>query len=551
MARLLIWHGYLLGGTGSNIYAANVARAWRDAGHEVVLMCQEAHPETLPFVDEVFDMRADTEIAHVVTDAAPSEAGGWCRVVRTDIGSLLPVYLVDQYERFEQVKRFVDCTENELSLYADRYHTTMQAVLERWPVEGALLNHVVMGPPVLRSALDAARVPYSVKIHGSELEYCIADDERFIAPAREGLVGAVRVLAGSDHIARRVCELLGEECCGDRIEIVPPGVDLQLFVPTITGTDRQKCHQQLLTSLKRQIDVRPGRDLDAENRMQISLADSDLVSSLAGLEAFYDERGTDTESTHGIEGIDPLTSGPIVTYVGKMIRQKGVHLLIAAMPLVVLRVPDVRCVLVGFGKLRETLGALVAALSGNERAVVEQLIARGLELDGPPQAMTHLEQFFRDLHDAGDLDSYYEAATALDHRVTWVGQVDHSVLSKLWPLSTVSVVPSIAPEAFGMVSAEAAACGSLPLVAHHSGLADVADAIADDYPEPLQHLVSFPTGSSTAVRDLADRIAELCLLPAAQRSVLTASARATVEREWSWNSIAERIADPFLAARQT
>ena len=44
-----------------------------------------------------------------------------------------------------------------------------------------------------------------------------------------------------------------------------------------------------------------------------------------------------------------------------------------------------------------------------------------------------------------------------------------------------SVVPSIFPEAFGMVAAEAAAAGSPPLVARHSGLAEIADGLEAAY----------------------------------------------------------------------
>ena len=54
------------------------------------------------------------------------------------------------------------------------------------------------------------------------------------------------------------------------------------------------------------------------------------------------------------------------------------------------------------------------------------------------------------------------------------------------PLADVTVVPSIFPEAFGMVAAEAAAAGSPPLVARHSGLAEVAAGLEEEYPEHLR-----------------------------------------------------------------
>ena len=51
--RLLIFHGYLLRGTGSNVYNAELAEALVRLGHEVHLLCQERKPAELGFVDEV------------------------------------------------------------------------------------------------------------------------------------------------------------------------------------------------------------------------------------------------------------------------------------------------------------------------------------------------------------------------------------------------------------------------------------------------------------------------------------------------------------------
>ena len=41
------------------------------------------------------------------------------------------------------------------------------------------------------------------------------------------------------------------------------------------------------------------------------------------------------------------------------------------------------------------------------------------------------------------------------------------------------MAPSTFPEAFGMVAAEGAATGALPVVARHSGLAEVSSALAE------------------------------------------------------------------------
>ncbi len=76
--RILIFHGYLLRGTGSNIYNASLVRALARMGHEVELVCQERHPDGLALPDAV-------------------------RVTVPDIHGVLPVYVADRYEGFEAV----------------------------------------------------------------------------------------------------------------------------------------------------------------------------------------------------------------------------------------------------------------------------------------------------------------------------------------------------------------------------------------------------------------------------------------------------------------
>src|ERR1700675_2462177 len=53
--RILIFHGYLLSGTGSNVYNARLAEALVRLGHEVHLFSQDRHPERYAFVDDAGD----------------------------------------------------------------------------------------------------------------------------------------------------------------------------------------------------------------------------------------------------------------------------------------------------------------------------------------------------------------------------------------------------------------------------------------------------------------------------------------------------------------
>jgi hypothetical protein len=168
--RLLIFHGYMLRGTGSNIYNANLAPALARLGHEVHLLCQDR----------------EVELEGV-------------QIHIPDIGGLLPVYVKDPYGGFE-VKTFPELTEEELQRYIDANVAAVREVAEgAGGIDLALANHLVMGPAILARAGVA---PFAAKIHGSALEYTVKAHPRFVPYAEEGMEAAAGVLVGSGHTAR-------------------------------------------------------------------------------------------------------------------------------------------------------------------------------------------------------------------------------------------------------------------------------------------------------------------------------------------------------------
>ena len=118
--RVLIFHGYLLRGTGSNVYNAQLAAALARLGHEVHLLCQDRDPPPLPGVE-----------IHV-----------------PDIGRVLPVYVADRYEGFE-AKPYPELSEAELEHYLAANIAAVREVADRVRPDVALANHLVMGPAIL------------------------------------------------------------------------------------------------------------------------------------------------------------------------------------------------------------------------------------------------------------------------------------------------------------------------------------------------------------------------------------------------------------------
>ena len=409
--RIVVWHGYLLSGTGSNIYTQALVREWARAGHDVTVLCQEPHPER-------FDL-------------------GGAQVLRPRIGRLLPVFVLDRYEGLD-ARLLQDLSSEERDAYVE---ANAAAVRELLPADLVFANHVLLGGPVGA----ASGVRYAVKAHGSELEYSMRGNAQLEGWGRESLRDAAAVYVGSAHIREVLEEVVGHV---ERVHEVPPGVDVVGFRPE----ERDAALAALLEECRAD-PPNPG------NRAE-RLPDEGNAERLAEWFA---------------------SPEPTVLYFGKLLYNKGVHVLLDALP----RVPA-RGLIVGFGDYRAEL-----------------------ERRAPPGTL-------------------------------FTGPLEHRHLRHLLPLCDVTVVPSVFPEAFGMVAAEAAAAGSLPIVARHSGLAEVAAGLERHLPAAHAPLVSFETGD---VEDLERKIRGALELSADDRQLVREAIRRAVEENWSWSRVAERLLD--------
>jgi glycosyltransferase involved in cell wall biosynthesis len=212
--------------------------------------------------------------------------------------------------------------------------------------------------------------------------------------------------------------------------------------------------------------------------------------------------------------------GPIIAYLGKLIPEKGVELLIQALA----RNPDLgHGLVIGFGLHREWLEALVHALEAGGSELAWVRAHSGLHIEPPSDRFTRV--------------------TGLDERVTFTGRLDHAYAPLAVAAADILVVPSIIPEAFAMVAAEGAAAGSLPVVARHSGLAEVAEVLEGHVGRP--GAFGFPPGPG-AVDHLAAAVRSLLRLPPEERSELSRTLSDFVRSTWTWARTTERL----LASRE-
>src|SRR5215217_8875199 len=220
--RVLIFHGYLLRGTGSNVYNAALAEAFAGNGHEVHLLCQDRSPLALDWVDAAGHW--DRGSLDVQVRREPVRA----TVYRPDIHGVLPLYVADRYEGVD-ARPFPDLSDAEVNRYVDANVAAVREVAERVQPDVALANHLVMGPLILARGLAGA--PYAVKIHGSALEYTVKPHPRFMPYAVEGLAGARGILVGSRHTAESLWAAMDDPSVQDRTRLGPPGVDVERFTP--------------------------------------------------------------------------------------------------------------------------------------------------------------------------------------------------------------------------------------------------------------------------------------------------------------------------------
>ena len=454
--RVLLLHGYMLRGTGSNIYTANLARALAALGHEVHLLCQDRQVKI-----EGVEIR------------------------NPDIHGLLPVYVKDPYEGFE-VKTFSELTEGELTRYIDANVAAVRSVVDATGgFDIALGGHLVMGPAILARAEIGQ---FAAKIHGSALEYTVKPDPRFVPYAEEGMNAANCVLVGSRHTAESLWAALPNVSgLREKTRLGPPGVDTERFRPRVAwGEGGSRTPSPAAPPL-------PPRQ-------------------------------------------DPRPEAPQIVFVGKLIVSKGVDLLIAAWPIVRAAHPDAELKIAGYGEFEQGLRRLLAALDSGDLDNAREVARLGWGLEGGEEAPLSILNAFL----ANPPDGYVEAAKGMADSVEFIGRLEHDEVAELLPDAEALVMPSTFPEAFGMVAAEAAACGVLPVSAGHSGMLEVSRQLAAALPSATADLVSFPVEEG-AVEAIAERLSRWLELSEAERAGARQALVDTARRLWSWEGVARGV----------
>ena len=423
--RVLVFHGYLLRGTGSNVYNARLCAALARAGHSVDLLCQEPRPEELDFVDAVGTWEEGGRAGRRRC-ASPVRVTVW----RPDIGRLLPVYVADRYEGFE-ARTLLECSDAEIEAYVQANVGAVRDVCARARPDVALANHLVMGPAIVARGLRRRR---ALRREGPRQRPGVRRQAR---PGALPAVGAGGPRGGPRRSSSARATRASR--CGRRCRTTA--------CPSAPASGRPASTS---TSSARASDAAAG--VAAPDRARWRASEDAPAARAPSRATRRPPRARCAGST------SPATATSC--FIGKLIVSKGIDLLLAAWPLVLARAR--RASWSSASAASATAARAPARRAGRRRPRRRARASReaGRELEGGPRApLRHLLAFLetrrRRLLGRRPRD--------LRERVVLTGRLEHDELAPLLAACEALVFPSTFPEAYGMVAAEAAACGVLPV----------------------------------------------------------------------------------------
>lgn len=520
--RIGLYHGYELTGSGSNEYTRYLSRALASRGHEVHVICREPDPDSIEHVDQAFAW---------TTGGRPRElfqrekvgGGGRCVLHQLAESSVQPVFLADK-QRSGNVKEFPELTDEELLSYHNDCVGALTAILKELRLDLLHANHTVYQPVVAAEACPVSSTPFLVFPHGSAIEYVLRRDERFADLAHGALLAADGMVTGNREVRDRILDLYpaSRDRLAAKSHLVGVGVDTDLFAP-IPRRDRAR-HLR-----------RAGRDVPAGGKQaEQSAALRERLAAgewgaVADYRAAYDQSQPDEDALAKLDGV--TDADRILLFVGALTAGKGLQSVIAALPSLFATSPETRLVVVGSGRFREVLEALVYAIASRDEALLEALVACDLDV---PEADRYppFEDIRRLLDDPDGRARLLSQGPEFMDRVLFVGRFDHERLRHLFPCADLSIFPSVVPEAYPLVLMESLANGVLPVVTDFSGFTDALDELESVLGKNWVDRMRLPA-TGDRVPGIAARLQSLLVDP--ELSGLAPTLRAVAVEQYDWN----------------
>jgi glycosyltransferase involved in cell wall biosynthesis len=543
---ICLLHGWLLEGSGSNLWTRSIITALAKSGDTVHLVCQENHPDRYEAIAEAYRHTLAGEVETRLQRDTPYP--GKCILHQPEIGDTLPVFVKDKYEEFDHVVPMIELPDDEIELYIARNVEVVRRVVREHDISAIHANHAVLMPVVAQRVSRETGVPYAVMPHGSDIEYAVKKDERFRRYASSALSDARRIFVIGDEMRERVSKVFADiPAVESKFTELHLGVDSSRFEP-VTVNERPANITRLSEAL---VGVPRGKTPEQSLALHRSLSgalDKSELKSLIDDNARYDGKSPDADVEEKLRTID-WTHDPVLLFTGRIISPKGIHGVIAALPLILEQRPELRLIVVGHGPLREPMEALIEGLQSGDRDLVRNIVAWGRWLEGSPEGeaagedLVEVARFFDGLRQSSEEEHYFETARRLlqPHTVIFTGYLTHRELRFLFPCADVGVFPSMVREAGPLVFLEALASGCFPLGTYFGGMAASIDSVSEGLPAEVG--ATMKVSLDNTVHDLVVNVPRALDLGTSHKRSLARVAR----ERYDWVSVAKTLREELSA----
>lgn len=533
-----ILHGYLLEGSGSNIWTRSILKSLCENGETVHLICQENHPENYDFIaqchfyyDDSFETKLDRNVPYK----------GKCIMHKPQLGDVLPVYVWDKYEEFSSVVPMVELSNFAIEDYIQRNTKVVLKIVNDYGLTALHVNHAVLMSVVANRVNKVTSIPFAIMPHGSAIEYAVKKDKRFLDFATTAFDSAQKIFVVSDEMRDRMSAIFPSlPNLNHKMTRLNLGVDTSIFEPILPEL-RIKNIEKLFQKLK---GIPRGKNDNQSSVLRNKLrSDLDLkeLSEIISSAADYNTKNPDVFVETKLKNIDWVRD-KIILFVGRLMTGKGIQSAIASLPLILDQHQNTRLIIVGHGPLREVMEIFLWALQNDERKLVQKIITWGKSLEGNPNEDSSFEEilsFYNQLEKNNELNSYFEKAhkNLSSDNVIFTGYLGHKELRYLYPCCDVAIFPSLVMEAGPLVFLEALASGCFPLGTYFGGMAINIDSISNRLPKEDADLMKISIKNDEMLFDIVQKINGAFLLDGKHRSTLSK----TAQELYDWKSIGEKI----------
>jgi glycosyltransferase involved in cell wall biosynthesis len=544
---ICVLHGYLLEGSGSNLWTRLIVEALCREGRTVHLMCQENHPDRYPFIRESrLYRRGETAQCTTFESSYP----GSCILHKPVLDGPLPVFVWDRYEEFSRVVPMIELSDDEIEDYVSWNATVLERIVTDNGITAIHANHSVLMAQVAMRVRDKMGIPFSIMPHGSGLEYAVKRDPRFHAMAERAFATTPRIFVHGEEMRARISAafpVLTDLTA--RFVDLHLGVDTSQFEPVPRSMRRQR-----ITALNTALEGIPrGRTPPQKDILRAGLREgmeAEELSDVLDSARAYDSKTPDTDLEARFDAID-WDHDPTLLYVGRLISTKGIQGVIAALPLLLRERPNLRLFIVGHGPLREVLEAMLWAMQHGDIALLRLIADHGRTLEHAPQgdsggtSLTQVVYFLDQMEARGEMDAYRDACIAgvRPENVVFTGYLTHRELRYLFPCCDASIFPSVIKEAGPLVFLEALASGSFPLGTYFGGMRESIDGTASVLPSDAVRVMKLSADPKETVADIVAHTPRAIAMGETYKQTLFNYAR----DNYDWTSVAAEFADVLEA----